>query len=124
MKKIIALVVLLGGLGAAGYWYWQTRGSARTTFNFGEVRRGRLEATVGSTGTLQPREVVDVGAQVVGRIVFIGKDANTKSGIVDWGSEVVGPVLDKDGNIVKLGTVLAQIDPLLYEAARNSAQAS
>ena len=124
MKKIIALVVLLGGLGAVGYWQWQMRGTARTTFNFGEVTRGRLEATVGSTGTLQPREVVDVGAQVVGRIIYIGKDANTKSGIVDWGSEVVGPVVSSSGQIVKLGTVLAQIDPALYEAQGTPAQAS
>ena len=81
-------------------------------------------ATVGATGTLQPREVVDVGAQVLGQIIAIGKDANTNSGIVDWGSEVQGPVLDRDGNVAKPGTVLAQIDPSIYEAQRNSAQAA
>jgi HlyD family secretion protein len=124
MKKILALLVLLAGLGGGGYWYWKSRASAGPTYNFAEVKRGRLEATVGSTGTLQPREVVDVGAQVLGRIIYIGKDSNTRSGIVDWGSEVEGPVLDSDGKVVKLGTVLAQIDPSLYEAQRNSAQAS
>jgi HlyD family secretion protein len=88
------------------------------------VKRGHIEATVGSTGTLQPREVVDVGAQVLGRIIYIGKDPQTSSGIVDWGSEVIGPELDANGAVVKRGTVLAQIDPSLYEATRNSAQAS
>jgi len=124
MKKIMALVAMIAGLGAVGYWQWQIRGTSRTTFNFAEVKRGRLEATVGSTGTLQPREVVDVGAQVLGRIIYIGKDAQTSRGIVDWGSEVEGPELDSNGKIVKRGTVLAQIDPSLYEAQRNSAKAS
>ncbi len=124
MKKILFLLVLVAGVLSAGYWQWQVRGSTRTSFTVAEVKRGNLEATVGSTGTLQPREVVDVGAQVVGRIVFIGKDANTRSGIVDWGSEVEGPVFDNAGHVVKLGTVLAQIDPSLYEAQRNSARAS
>src|SRR5262249_21613987 len=124
MKKLIILILLVGILGMIGYWQWQSRSGPRTSFNFVEVKRGRLEATVGSTGTLQPRELVDVGAQVVGRIVFIGKDANTKSGIVDWGSEVEGPVIDKDGNVVKPGTVLAQIDDELYKAQVRSAEAS
>jgi HlyD family secretion protein len=124
MKKLIVLVVLVAALAAVGYWQWQVRGAPRTSFNLAEVKRGRLEATVGSTGTLQPREVVDVGAQVLGRIIFIGKDPNTRSGIVDWGSEVEGPVIGSDGKIIKQGTVLAQIDPTIYEAQKNSALAS
>src|SRR5271157_3455044 len=123
VKKIMALMAMIAGLGAVGYWQWQIRRTPRTTFNFAEVKRGHLEATVGSTGTLQPREVVDVGAQVLGRIIYIGKDANTSRGIVDWGSEVVGPELDSNGKVVR-GTVLAQIDPALYEAQRNSARAA
>src|SRR5262249_53967018 len=81
-------------------------------------------ATISSTGTLQPRELVDIGAQVAGRIVFIGKDPNTKSGFVDWGSEVEGPVTDQVGNAVKPGTVLAQIDDELYKAQLKSAEAA
>jgi HlyD family secretion protein len=124
MKLFLTLLVLVAGLAGGAYWYWRVQARPRTSFNVVEVKRGRLEATVGSTGTLQPRELVDVGAQVVGRIIFIGKDSNTKSGIVDWGSEVDGPVVDTDGKMVKLGTVLAQIDPSLYEAQRNAARAS
>jgi HlyD family secretion protein len=124
MRTIIVLLVLAAAAGGGVYWYLQGHGGPHTNFNLAEVKRGRLEATVGSTGTLQPRELVDVGAQVVGRIVYIGKDSNTRSGIVDWGSEVEGPVLDSEGKIVKIGTVLAQIDPSLYEAQRNSAAAS
>jgi HlyD family secretion protein len=124
MKKIIALLALLAVLAGAGYWHWGVRAATQTTFRFDEVKRGRLVATIGSTGTLQPREVVDVGAQVAGPIIFIGKDSNTQSGIVDWGSVVQGPELDKDGAVIKKGTVLAQIDDALYKAQFNSAEAA
>ena len=117
MKSILmttAVIALLAG-GVYGYWKYQSQPS--TSFAMADVKRGRLEATVGSTGTLQPREIVDVGAQVQGRITMIGADPGTQSKIVDWGSEVFGPELDKDGNITKQGTLLAQIDPLIYQAA-------
>jgi HlyD family secretion protein len=120
MKKIIILAVILIALAGGGYWYWEASAASAIAFRFEEVGRGRLVATVGATGTLQPREVVDVGAQVLGRIIYIGHDSNTRSGIVDWGSEVKGPELDSSGNIVKPGTLLAQIDPSIYEAQRNA----
>jgi HlyD family secretion protein len=124
MKKIISFVLVLALLGGGVFWYWKAHAASGTTFRFAEVKRGRVVATVGSTGTLQPSELVDIGAQVVGRIVSIGKDPNTKSGFVDWGSAVTGPVLDKDGKIEKSGTVLAQIDPDLYDAQAKAAAAS
>ena len=125
MKNVMALLVVAASVGGvAYYWQRQDRATTRAAFTFAEVTRGRLEATVGSTGTLQPRELVDVGRQVLGRIIYIGKDANTASGIVDWGSEVVGPVLDAEEKVVKRGTLLAKIDPSLYRAQRDSAAAS
>jgi HlyD family secretion protein len=125
MKKIIILAILVGILGGGGgYAFYRSQQGPKTTFRFDEVKRGPLVATIGSTGTLQPRELVDIGAQVLGPIIFIGKDANTQSGIVDWGSVVEGPVLDTQGKVIKKGTVLAQIDPALYEAAVQSAEAS
>jgi HlyD family secretion protein len=62
--------------------------------------------------------VVDVGAQVVGRIQELGKDPRAetdpafKDKRIDYGSNVHD------------GTVLARIDPALYLATRNQAQAS
>ena len=124
----IAVLVLAGG----GFWYWKGHAQPHANYALAEVRRGRLEATVGSTGTLQPREIVDVGAQVAGRIIYIGPDPITRSKIVDWGSEVQGPmvdqygkvVVDENGKAVKPGTLLAQIDPDLYQAQVNAAEAS
>jgi HlyD family secretion protein len=124
MKKVLISLVLVAVAAGGGAWYWERQNGTGTTYRFENVTRGRLIATVGATGTLQAREVVDVGAQVQGQIIAIGKDPNSHSGIVEWGSEVKGPEVDKDGNVVKPGTVLAQIDPAIYEAQRNSAQAS
>ncbi|HEX4590125.1 MAG TPA: HlyD family efflux transporter periplasmic adaptor subunit [Gemmataceae bacterium] len=124
MKKTMITLCLVAVAAAGGAWYWEKQGVSGTTLRFEEVARGKLVATVGATGTLQAREVVDVGAQVQGQIISLGKDPNTQSGLVWWGSEVQGPVLDKDGNVVKPGTVLAQIDPSIYEGQRNSAQAA
>jgi HlyD family secretion protein len=123
MKKLF-LILLVGAGGALGSWQWQQRGKSTVKYNFAEIKRGRLEATIGSTGTLRPRETVEVGARISGRIIALGKDPNTKSGIVDWGSEVEGPVVSSDGKVVKSGTVLARIDPAPYEAQRDSARAA
>jgi HlyD family secretion protein len=124
MKKLLFAVLLLAGLAGGGYWYVKSQTPQGTTFTYAKVKRGRLEATVGSTGTLQPRQLVDVGAQVVGRIIAIGHDSSTYSRMVDWGSVVEGPVLDNEGTVVKPGTLLAQIDPSLYEAAVLSGEAA
>ena len=35
--------------------------------------------TIGATGTLEPEEVVDVGAQVAGQILEFGKDDSGKA---------------------------------------------
>jgi HlyD family secretion protein len=126
MKKLVLVVLVLAALAGGGYWYWKSQAQPVTSFTLAKVKRGRIEATVGSTGTLQPREIVDVGAQVAGRIIAIGPDSSTQSRIVDWGSEVQGPELDQYGKVVKSGTLLAQIDPQLYQAqvAAGEAQVS
>ena len=65
---------------------------------------GDLLVTISATGTVEPEEVVDVGAQVAGQILSFGKDANGKT--VDYGSPV------------EAGTILAKIDDSLYSAER------
>jgi HlyD family secretion protein len=124
MKKIIILAILAGVCGWFGFSYFRSRGNGQMTYRFVEVTKGRLVATVGATGTLQPREVVDVGAQVVGPIIKIGEDLNQQSKIIDWGSIVKGPTYDSAGKIIEKGTTLALIDPELYEAAVQSADAT
>jgi len=102
MKKVI--VVLIVGVVAvtAGITYLKSNGKNGSSFRTITVKRGDPLATIGATGTVEPEELVDVGAQVAGQIYAFGndKDGNT----VDYGSRV------------EEGTVLAQIDDSLYTA--------
>lgn len=107
-KVVFALIVLaLAGGGAA--WYLQREGEQAVAFRTAPVARGDLVVSISATGTLEPEEVIDVGAQVAGQIVSFGKDADGKT--VDYGSHV------------EAGTVLAQIDDTLYKAQAAEANA-
>src|SRR5437870_5699270 len=112
MKKVITLslmlLVVLGG--GAGVWYWQARAAGRASFRTAAVERGYLEAVISATGTLEPEEVIDVGAQVAGRIEHFGKDPQDPSKTINYGAGV------------DVGTVLAELDPSLYQARRDAAK--
>ncbi|MBL8829528.1 MAG: HlyD family secretion protein [Planctomycetaceae bacterium] len=58
---------------------------------------------ISASGTVEPEEFVDVGAQVAGKIIEFGTEPNSDKAI-DYGS------------IVEPGTVLAKIDDALYTA--------
>jgi HlyD family secretion protein len=113
MRKIIVavlVVILLGGVGAGAYWYTHRTGDTPGKFKTTQITRGDIVSTVSATGTIEPIETVDVGAQVAGVILSFGTDVNGK--MVDYDS------------VVAEGTVLARIDPTLYQAALDSAQAT
>ena len=59
------------------------------------VQRGDLEDTVTATGTLQPKDFVDVGTQVSGQLKKLHVEV---------------------GAVVKAGQLLAEIDPSVYQA--------
>ncbi len=96
---ILIAVLLLGGLVTWRLTRSQGKGAAYRT---AELKRGDLLISISATGTVEPEEVIDVGAQVAGRIVSFGKDVKGKT--VDYGS------------VVEAGTVLARIDDSLYAA--------
>jgi HlyD family secretion protein len=80
------------------------RGGGRSTgYITVPVKRGDLVATISATGTVEPEQVIDIGAQVAGIILSFGRDVHGK--LVDYGS------------VVKQGSVLAHIDDTLYVAA-------
>jgi HlyD family secretion protein len=64
------------------------------------------------TGTVKPEEVVEVGAQVNGMVVALGADPSDPNKQLDQGSAV------------RKGTVLARIDPTIYQAQVDYAEAS
>ena len=109
IKRIVVLAVVLGLAAGVAGWYLQ-RGDAQTaTFRTDQVTRGDLLVSIRATGTVEPEEVINVGAQVAGQILYFGKDANGKT--VDYGSPV------------EAETVLAKIDDSLYAAEEAQAQA-
>jgi len=69
---LCALLALVGG-----YYYWQTMLVARTPrFEMASVRRGDLTVMVTATGTLQPVNTVEVGAEISGRLERVPVDFN------------------------------------------------
>lgn len=110
VKKLIFVFVGVSVLAAAGGWYWGHNAAAAINFRTDEVHRGELLATISASGTVEPQEVIDVGAQIQGRILSFGKD--DKGNIVDYGSQV------------EEGTVLAKIDDSIYAADAANAAAT
>jgi HlyD family secretion protein len=107
--KIVATLILLGLATAGAAWYLRGGNSQAFAFRTTQVGRGELLVSISATGTVQPEEVVDVGAQVAGQILSFGKDADGRP--IDYGS------------IVENGTVLARIDESLYAAEASQTEA-
>lgn len=102
--KWVIVLILLAILGFAGTQYFQSNKKVgkENIFRTAEVMRGDIVATITATGVVEPEELVDVGAQVAGRIIAFGKDKN--GNLIDYGSEV-----DE-------GMILAYIDDSIYSA--------
>jgi len=113
LKRIFISLILLGGVGAgAAYYAWYPGHNSGARFRTAPIQRGDLLCTISATGTVEPEEVVDVGAQIMGRVVEFGRDPKDPSKFVDYGS------------VVEEGTVLARIDPTPYEATLEQAEAA
>ena len=110
LKGLLYVVVFVALLGAGAAWYLRRTDAPAVTYRTAPVQRGDLLATIGATGTVEPEEVVDVGAQVAGQIISFGTDKDGKP--IDYRS----PVEDN--------MVLARIDDALYAADVATAAAS
>jgi macrolide-specific efflux system membrane fusion protein len=99
---IAAACVLLAAGGAYAWKAWFGRNTVNAGLLTAVVVRGNLEDAVTATGTLQPKDYVDVGTQVSGQL---------KSLLVDIGAVVTAKQL------------LAEIDPSVYQAKVDGDQA-
>jgi HlyD family secretion protein len=109
MRRMLTLIILAGLLVGGGAAYWRRGSTSGVVFRTGQVERGDLVVSIGATGTVEPEEVIDVGAQVAGQILSFGEDAKGRT--VDYGSPV------------EAGTVLARIDDALYTSEVTQAKA-
>lgn len=96
------LLLVLAPSVAVGWWWFQGDAQPNQNLLTVEVERGDLEDLVTATGALQPRDYVDVGAQVSGQL------------------EVLHVQI---GDNVKQGDLLAEIDPTLYVARVDATRA-
>src|SRR5260370_24237260 len=77
MKTILrwlVVVAVVAGMGGAGYWYLHAKNNRGPQLGSEPVVVDELLATISATGTLEPEDVVDVGAQVAGQVTELGPD--------------------------------------------------
>ena len=106
MKKLIPWLVVLVVLAGGGYgiWRWQKSHAApELSWKTAPVEKKRIAAKVTASGTLQATVTVQIGAQVSGRIQKLNADFNSS---------------------VKKGQLLAKLDPDLFKAAVEQANAN
>jgi membrane fusion protein, macrolide-specific efflux system len=95
-KRILIILVLLIIVGAfVGKKYYAKDDAKKATEEAVAVTRGTIEQVITSQGTLEPKEYVDVGAQVSGQLKKLHVDI---------------------GDFVKKGDLIAEIDPQIYLA--------
>jgi len=102
-KRGLGALLLLGLLGAAGYYFAAGGVEPNTSYVTAEVSEGRLREFVTASGSLQAVVTVEVGSELSGRISELLVDFN---------------------DAVAKGQIIAKLDPESYEARRAEASAS
>ncbi len=99
------LAVAAVAMAVAAYFVWSHYFAApdeTARYQFASVQRGSVEELVTATGTLQPRDYVDVGAQVSGQLERIHVEVGTE---------------------VEAGALLAEIDPTVLQSRVDATRA-
>ncbi|MEC4747708.1 efflux RND transporter periplasmic adaptor subunit [Methylomicrobium sp. Wu6] len=103
---LVGLLVLLFAAGAALRFYWQRETESKQASladSTVEIAYDDIEENVTAQGKLEPKEYVDIGAQVTGQLQKLFVEI---------------------GDVVKTGQQLAQIDPRIYAARVQADEAS
>jgi HlyD family secretion protein len=101
LKRPLPLVIGIAVVILAGLLFSKCRRGSGQSFQTIAVTRGPITQAVTATGTLNPVQNVQVGSQVSGNIQKLFADFNS---------------------IVKAGQVIAQIDPVVFQANVNQAK--
>lgn len=102
VSRVVPLLLALGGLGAAGWWWYGRAATPEQRFRTVTVSRGDARSVVSATGTVEAVSTVEVGTQVSG---------------------IVSEILVDFNDTVKAGQLLARIDPTLLQADVAAAEA-
>lgn len=108
LKFSIAALVIAGGAYGA-YSYFDDDSKIESSYKTAPIEVRDVVQTIDATGTVEPEDLVDVGARVSGEIIAFGKDINGKE--IDYGSEI------------KEDSVIALIDDEIPQSNLLSAQA-
>lgn len=100
-KRPIPLIIAALALIGAAFLLRRCTSGSDTTYQTAAVTRGPVTQAVTATGTLNPVQNVQVGSQVSGNIQKLFVDFNS---------------------VVKAGQVIAQIDPVVFQANVNQAE--
>jgi HlyD family secretion protein len=100
---IISSIVLLVIVGAAGGGWWWRHRSDIPAVNAEAIKRRDLDAIVSASGKIQPKRSVNISAQTVGRVTQL---------------------VVEEGDRVKRGQFLMQIDPNTLKSAVQRGEAS
>lgn len=100
-KRPVPIIAVVVALILIGFAFRQCSSGSGQNFQTIAVTRGPITQAVTATGTLNPVQNVQVGSQVSGNIQKLFADFNS---------------------IVKAGQVIAQIDPVVFQANVNQAE--
>ena len=101
MKRFLPWLIVIGALLLIAFVVRHLRTGGGATYQTATVTKGPITQAVTATGTLNPVVNVQVGSQVSGNISKL---------FVDFNSEV------------KAGQVVAQIDPVVFQATVTQAE--
>ena len=109
-RWIIAIIVVLAAGGAVWFAKSNLANSTTPTYETSAARTGDIEVTISAAGTLAPKEMVEVGAQVSGQLEEL---------FVDVGDEV-----EKGQLLARIDATIAQNTVEAQQAQLNSLYAS
>ena len=116
-RRAAAWAVALAAAAFAAYYFFLREGELPVEYRTAEVERRDMLLTIDATGTVEPEDLVNVGARVSGEIVSFGKDNKGKE--VDYGSEISeGAVIALIDDEIQKSNLL-QAEANLRQAERN-----
>ena len=91
--RIIAFTAIAACVWAVAYYGFLRQDKQQYNFKTAKIEKKDIIQSIDATGTVEPEELVDVGARVSGEIVAFGKDKNGKEyhdiKSVEYGNRVI-----------------------------------